>query len=89
MPHTFRFSFAYPDDVPVEISDFKAATMPFGLLREMMKEMQPLAEKMDEDMHNGLRKTGFKLNAGTDGSGQLPLVYERAGGKHTVPIPST
>lgn len=78
-----RFSHVFPEGVPVEISDFKAA-LPFGLIREMMKEMQPIVEQVDKEMHDGLRKAGFHLNAGPDESGQFPMVYGRGGGENTL-----
>ena len=79
-----RMNIAFPDKVPSEISDFKNAGQPFGLLREMMRASQPLADKVDKEMHDGLRKVGFHLNNGPDGSGQLVMFFTKGGGEHLI-----
>ena len=74
-----RMGMAFPDGVPVEISDFNNAGFPLDLFRELMREAQPWAEEFDKQLHEGLKKAGFKLTAGVDGSGQLFL--DRGGGE--------
>lgn len=79
-----RLAFSFPEDVPVEISDFKFASMPFSLRRELLKESQRWVEEEDQEMLDGLRKAGFQVNHGPDGSGQYVLFYERGGGKFST-----
>lgn len=76
---SIRMGMAFPEGVPVEISDFKNAGFPLNMFREMMREAQPWAEEFDRELHVGLKKAGMKLTAGLDGSGQLFL--DRGGGE--------
>lgn len=74
-----RMGMAFPQGVPVEISDFKNMGFPLNLFREMMRDAQPWAEEFDKELHDGFKNAGFKLTAGADGSGQLFL--DRGGGE--------
>lgn len=76
-----RINMAHPDNVPVEISDFKFAGMPLGLAKEFSKNMQPMTEEHDKEMLDGLRKVGFNLSSGDNGGGIITLLYRRGGGK--------
>ncbi|KAL0948592.1 hypothetical protein HGRIS_011150 [Hohenbuehelia grisea] len=70
----------WPEGVPTEISDFKSASMPFGLLKKIFIDGADDAWALEKEMHDGLRKAGLQLNMGPSGAGQLTLVYERLGG---------
>lgn len=72
---------SYPESVPTEISDFKFQGTPLGLQRRVMKGLRGVAEEVDKDMHDGLRRAGFKLSSGPDGAGLLILIYDRGGGE--------
>lgn len=75
-----RFDPVFAEDRPIEYSDLASAGLPINCLRELNKKLQPLAEEFDKELHNGLKKAGFKLTNGPDHSGQLLMVYDRGGG---------
>ena len=76
-----RLAISFPENLPVEVSDFKFAAMPFLLRRAFLKESQKRVEEEDKEMLEGLRNAGFRLNhGGMDDSGTLLLFYERGGG---------
>lgn len=71
----------WPQDVPVEVSDFKFWSQPWGMLRNFAIEANKIPERDEEsEMLERLAAKGLKLNSGTDGSGQFLLVFERFGG---------
>ncbi|KAF7350597.1 Flavin-binding monooxygenase [Mycena sanguinolenta] len=70
----------WPAHVPTDVSDFKAAAMPFLLLREMGKARTEQMWADAEETHKGLREAGMDLNMGKDGSGQYVMYHERFGG---------
>lgn len=70
----------FPENVPMEVSDFKAASMPFGLLKKLNIADQQAAWEEDKELHDKLRKGGVKLNMGPEGEGLYLLVMERGGG---------
>lgn len=74
------FAQAYPDDRPVEISDFKRAALPLGMVRVMARAAVDLAEAADKEMLDGLRKVGFQHYYGEDNSGPGILYFSRGGG---------
>lgn len=76
-----EFSMTWPEGVPVDISDFKIASMPLGLLRHISIDNIGHEESFHRDMHDGLRKAGLKLSFGPDRAGQKILVFERLGGQ--------
>ncbi|KAJ7572838.1 dimethylaniline monooxygenase [Mycena floridula] len=63
----------YPDDVPIEISDLKHSSFPFGLERILIGE----TVDADKKLHDGLEKAGFKVNRSTP---YFVLIFERYGG---------
>ena len=75
------FGKAFTEDRPVYYSDLAFAGLSIGALRELGKKVQPFAENFDKEMHDGLRKAGFKLTSGPDFSGQQLLFFDRHGGK--------
>ncbi|KAI1795123.1 dimethylaniline monooxygenase (N-oxide-forming) [Ganoderma leucocontextum] len=70
----------FPEDVPLDISDFKSAAMPFGLLKKLNIADQQGAWEEDKELHDKLRKGDVKLNMGPEGEGLYLLVMERGGG---------
>ncbi|KAL0948920.1 hypothetical protein HGRIS_009029 [Hohenbuehelia grisea] len=79
-PVTERLLRIWPEGVPTDIADFKAASMPFGLLRKIFTANSEEEWEPEKEMHAGLIKAGIKLNRGPGGAGQLTLVFERLGG---------
>jgi len=77
---TKSFAQAYPDDRPIEISDFKRAAMPLGMVRVMARATADQAQAADKEMLEGLRKAGFQTSYGEDGSGSGILYFSRGGG---------
>ncbi|KAG8220294.1 dimethylaniline monooxygenase [Butyriboletus roseoflavus] len=77
---TKNFIQAYPDDRPVEISDFKRASMPLGMVRVMAQATADQAQAVDKEMLDGLRKSGFQHYYGEDNSGVGILYISRGGG---------
>jgi cation diffusion facilitator CzcD-associated flavoprotein CzcO len=77
---TKSFAQAYPKDRPVEISDFKRAAMPLGMVRVMSRATADQAQAADKEMLEGLRKAGFQNYYGEDSSGPGILYYSRGGG---------
>ncbi|PCH35655.1 FAD/NAD(P)-binding domain-containing protein [Wolfiporia cocos MD-104 SS10] len=70
----------YPDNVPLDICDFKNSSLPLNLSRKFAKEEEAITLEREKELHTKLRNSGFKLNMGTDGSGYIFLIYERLGG---------
>ncbi|OSC96813.1 FAD/NAD-P-binding domain-containing protein [Trametes coccinea BRFM310] len=71
---------SFPEDVPLSIADFKWASFPVGLLRKLMIADQQSAWDANKELHDKLRKGGFKVSMGPDGQGVYILTMERAGG---------
>lgn len=68
---------------PVEVSDFKFASVPLGFQKKLMISMQAESWAEEEVLHAKVRKGGVKVSIGPEGQGQFLLVFERAGGKCT------
>ncbi|KAG6850615.1 hypothetical protein H0H93_010807 [Arthromyces matolae] len=72
---------SWPESVSPEISDFKFMACPLLFFRDHVRQFEKEAWDRDKDLHEGLVKSGLKLNMGTDGSGLASLLYkERVGG---------
>ena len=67
---------------PVEIGDFRFASVPLGLQKKIMQGMTDLLWEEEKVLHEKLKKGGVKLNMGPEGEGQFLLVFERGGGKY-------
>ncbi|KII91612.1 hypothetical protein PLICRDRAFT_38413 [Plicaturopsis crispa FD-325 SS-3] len=65
---------------PTDVADRLHASFPNNLLKLMHKRMTDEIAEADKDILDGLRKRGFKLTSGIDGSGFLLLAWSRAGG---------
>ncbi|THH07598.1 hypothetical protein EW145_g3271 [Phellinidium pouzarii] len=73
---------AWPEGVPVEVSDFCVAASPLGLLGRIARtpaERERRAE-LDREMWEKLERRGLKIEDGSTGGGRRELVYERLGG---------
>ncbi|KAJ7589556.1 FAD/NAD-P-binding domain-containing protein [Mycena floridula] len=66
-----------PDDVPIEITDLKNSSLPFGLTRIFMEETKAHSPEVDKELHESLEKAGFKINKETS---PFVLIMERFGG---------
>lgn len=74
---------AWPEGIPVDISDLKFLSCPFHLLKRIIASGEKEAWEREKTMHEGLIKAGFKLNMADDGAGQATLVFERFGGRQS------
>lgn len=74
------FDVRWPEGVPIDVCDFRAAAMPLGLLKKLMIGRGDEMKAYDKDMHKGLEEKGLKLTFGPEGEGQVLLVFERLGG---------
>ena len=77
-----EYAVKWPEGVSIDVSDFKVAAMPLGLLKEFAKATQGEVDEFDREMQEGLMRAGLKLTTGPDGSGQKILVLERLGGSY-------
>lgn len=79
----------FPEDMPLEVADFKSASFPLGLLKKLSIANQQVAWDADKELHDKLRKGGVNLHMGPEGEGLYLLVMERGGGAcHSVIVPS-
>lgn len=72
---------AFPEDVPLPVSDFKWGALPVGLLRKLTIADQQLAWDANKELHEKLRKGGIELTMGPEGQGIYILSLERSGGE--------
>ncbi|KAL0581089.1 hypothetical protein V5O48_000983 [Marasmius crinis-equi] len=71
----------WPKEVPTNLADFKFASMPLLLLKEVLAEIAPTGwQATDKEMIEGLRKRGLDVNLGPDGTGNLFLALGRLAG---------
>ncbi|KAJ3773882.1 FAD/NAD-P-binding domain-containing protein [Lentinula raphanica] len=70
----------YPPEVPIEVSDIRAFSIPTLRLFEILAETRGLTWDREKDLIEGLRGAGLKVDMGPFGAGILPLVYLRFGG---------
>ena len=71
----------YPPGVPVEVSDFKRASRPYGLMKRLGIANQQLFWDAEKELFDKLRKGGLKLTMGPEGEGAFLLVIGRGGGE--------
>ncbi|RDX55509.1 FAD/NAD-P-binding domain-containing protein [Lentinus brumalis] len=57
----------FPESVPLEIADFRWSSFPPGLLRKLMAADQQVALDAQTELHEKLRKGGFKFDIGPEG----------------------
>ncbi|KAI6105040.1 FAD/NAD(P)-binding domain-containing protein [Pisolithus croceorrhizus] len=65
---------------PTDIADRINASFPNFFLKLMHQRMVKDLAEADKDILDGLRRVGFKLNLGDEGSGPLQLIWKRGGG---------
>ncbi|KAL5528610.1 hypothetical protein ACEPAF_7746 [Sanghuangporus sanghuang] len=70
----------FPDNVPIDVTDFKMNTIPVKLIIEISRAQQKVAREYDKEMLNGLEAAGLKLWDGPSGAGHLELGLTRGGG---------
>lgn len=70
---------SFPLGEPTDVSDFKDASMPWGLKREVILEMKDVIAEAHEEMHDGLRNRGFNVNL-SDGTGTFLKFHSDYGG---------
>ncbi|KAI0327781.1 FAD/NAD(P)-binding domain-containing protein [Cubamyces sp. BRFM 1775] len=72
---------SFPDDVPLPVSDFKAASFPMGLIKEVSKATQQAdVWEANKEVHDKLRKAGVRIHLGDQGQGLHALGHMRLGG---------
>lgn len=63
-----------------ETADLIYQSMPIKLLNLVMQQQCREISVLEEDLHNSLKKTGFKLDCGYGGTGLFGKYYRRGGG---------
>lgn len=84
---------AFPEHVPLAVSDFKFASFPLALqIREETTEKRIKEKwKIHAAVNEKLRKAGAKTNMGINGAGQHLLIFQQFGGfgkSWILPLPS-
>ncbi|RPD55278.1 dimethylaniline monooxygenase (N-oxide-forming) [Lentinus tigrinus ALCF2SS1-7] len=70
----------WPEDEPLEISDFKFMTLPLALMKKLAIADQQAILDAHKEMHENLRKGGVNVTMGPEGEGAYLLYYEKGGG---------
>jgi putative flavoprotein involved in K+ transport len=70
----------YDEGVPLEDCDLITTSMPLSLVRKNHIAITERAKKMDEALLEGLKRRGFKLDFGDDGTGWQFKYLTRGGG---------
>ncbi|KIM92256.1 hypothetical protein PILCRDRAFT_810309 [Piloderma croceum F 1598] len=65
---------------PTDIADRIMASFPNKLVKLMSKRLTKHLAEADSELLDGLRRRGFKLTMGEDGTGFFLLVWEKGGG---------
>ncbi|KAL4064288.1 hypothetical protein V8B97DRAFT_1319745 [Scleroderma yunnanense] len=68
------------DGPPIDLADRITASYPNHFARLLHQRATQDVAEADKDILDGLRKVGFKLTFGEDGSGLMPLIWNRLGG---------
>ncbi|KAF8524142.1 FAD/NAD-P-binding domain-containing protein [Hysterangium stoloniferum] len=68
------------EDVDPLISDFYVASMPLGLLKQILIAKKDERVAQQKDMLEGLKKAGLHVHEGEDGAGHLYEVFRRGSG---------
>lgn len=78
---------AWPEGVATEIADFRVAGAPLGFMSKIAKSGSERARRgeLDGAMWDALEARGFRVTDGLSGGGRRELVYERLGGRCSVP----
>ncbi|KAI6145597.1 FAD/NAD(P)-binding domain-containing protein [Pisolithus tinctorius] len=65
---------------PTDLADRMNSSFPNAIVKLLHQRVTPMIAEADRDILDGLRKVGFKLNMGEDGSGVLQLIWKKIGG---------
>ncbi|KAG1751337.1 uncharacterized protein EDB91DRAFT_1243608 [Suillus paluster] len=65
---------------PTDIADRVNGSYPNGLVKLLHQRLTKEIAEADKELLDGLRRRGFKLTFGEDGSGFLSMVWSKAGG---------
>jgi cation diffusion facilitator CzcD-associated flavoprotein CzcO len=79
------FGANFPPERPLEVSDFKYAGTPWGLIEQVARAEMHKRVDIDAELKAGLNAKGFLTNDGRDGLGRSFLVVERFAGEH-IPL---
>ncbi|KAJ7591775.1 hypothetical protein C8J56DRAFT_931702 [Mycena floridula] len=66
----------FPDNVPIELTDLKNESLPFGLRRTFLAQTNAYALAADKELHGKLEKAGFQVDKDTS---PFVLLLERFG----------
>ncbi|THH13418.1 hypothetical protein EW146_g6790 [Bondarzewia mesenterica] len=77
---TLLESFWSENGPPTEVADRLYASYPNYLLKPLHQRLVKTIAEKDKDTLDGLKRVGFRLNDGIDGSGFLLLAWQRGGG---------
>nr|VWO94807.1 FAD-binding monooxygenase BOA2 (EC (Botcinic acid biosynthesis cluster A protein 2) [Ganoderma boninense] len=70
----------WPEDVPLDVLDFRFVSMGFGLMKRIMVPDQVAAWEANRELYENLRKGGVSFELGSEGQVLFPEVFERFGG---------
>lgn len=70
----------WPKGVPLEVSDFKATSIPTAYFKSGMIARQDMQWEQEKELHAKLRKGGVRLDLGPEGQGMLLLALEKFSG---------
>lgn len=70
----------YDEDISFEDCDLLAASFPFAIYRRSHQQLTLKNAEADRELLDGLRKRGFKLTSGPDGTGWQIMYGQRGGG---------
>ncbi len=71
--------------ITTERADLTLAAMPFKVMAQQQKPVYEAVARMDADFYDRLRKAGFRLDFGEDGTG-LSLKYMRRGSGYYIDV---
>lgn len=70
----------YDEDIPFEDCDLLATSFPYPVYSRSHQQLTIKNAEADKDLLEGLKKRGFKLTAGPDGTGWQIMYQNRGGG---------
>ncbi|MBY6412590.1 NAD(P)/FAD-dependent oxidoreductase [Rhodococcus sp. BP-252] len=65
---------------PTETADLLGASFPFKAVPDIHRNTTAAMAELDEELLDGLRRAGFLLSSGIDGTGALMLFLQKGGG---------
>jgi putative flavoprotein involved in K+ transport len=68
------------DGPPTEVADLLVASFPFRAQTDIQREVTARIAERDRDVLDGLRRAGFLVDSGIEGTGTLLLFLEKGGG---------